>query len=264
VVIGAMKCATTSLHRYLEKHPDLAMSTPKELNFFLPDTYRELGTDWYRQQFVHPPTALVAGESSPNYSKRHEHPGVAERMARLVPAAKLIYVLRDPVKRIESHYVHVLGSGKVRCSFDDAIADVERSEVVQTSRYWWQLEAFLEHYPQEQIRIVSYERLSADPEAVVDEVLGFLSLDPGFRHPLIGERIHVAGNKRKPNRLGLLVWDDRTTRRRLLRYARWAVSSPIERPQWNPRTLARVKDYLAEDVAAMRRFSGQAFSEWSI
>jgi len=264
LIIGAMKCATSSLHQYLAAHPDIAASTPKELDFFLAGRYAELGEAWYRRQFCTPPGALRALESSPNYTKRHEDPGVARRVAGLVPDAKLIYVLRDPLKRIESHYVHSVGAGRIRVGFDEALADIAGSRLVQTSRYWWQLSAFLEHFPAEQIRVVSYERLASHPDAVVDEVLGFIGLDPGFRDPVIGRVTHQSDDKLRPNRLGMLFWKDRKTRNRLRRHVPRLVGSPIERPVWNPRIREQVAEYLAEDVAAMRRFSGLEFSEWSL
>ena len=169
LIIGAMKCATSSLHQYLAAHPSIAASTPKELDFFLAERHARLGEAWYRRQFCDPPGALRALESSPNYTKRHEDAGVAARVAALVPSARLVYVLRDPLKRIESHYVHSVGAGRVRVGFDEALADLTTNPFVQTSRYWWQLSAFLDHFPAEQVRVVSYEQLSARPDVVVDE-----------------------------------------------------------------------------------------------
>src|SRR3712207_3189656 len=83
IVIGAMKCGTTSLHRYLDLHPEVAMSTAKELSFFSrPERYDGLGVDWYKGFFD--PTAAIRGESSPEYS--HGPPaGVPARIRTLVP-----------------------------------------------------------------------------------------------------------------------------------------------------------------------------------
>lgn len=264
IIIGAMKAATSSLHRYLAEHPQVATSTPKELDFFVEPRYDRLGIDWYRRQFATPADAVVAGESSVNYTKCHEMPGVAGRMHRHLPDVKLIYVLRDPVKRIESHWVHMVGSGKWRGDFASAVADPETSDVVQTSRYWMQLSEYLEHYSPEQIKVMSYEAVSADPEGAVDEVLEFIGLEPGFRHPLIGKQVHPSSRKMRPNRLGLLVWDDPVRRRRVRKYLRRVVASPIEKPVWSPDARANVADYLAPDVERIREFSGMEFAEWSI
>ena len=238
IIIGAMKAATSSLHRYLAEHPQIATSTPKELDFFVADRYERLGIDWYRQQFNDPPGALTAGESSVNYTKCHEQPGVAERMHRHLPDVKLVYILRDPLKRIESHWIHVVGSGVWRGDFESAVADPETSDPVQTSRYWTQLSEYLEFYDPSQIKVMSYEAVSADPQRAVEEVLEFIGMDPDFHHPLIGKKIHQSSRKMRPNALGMLFWEDRVRRRRLRKYLPYLVATPIEKPEWSPATRA--------------------------
>lgn len=264
IMIGAMKSATSSLHRYLAEHPQIATSTPKELDFFVEHRYRELGLDWYRQQFNDPPGAVAAGESSVNYTKCHEFPGVAERMYQHLPDVKLIYVLRDPLARIESHWIHSVGAGKWRGDFASAVADPESSTMVQTSCYWTQLEQYLAHYDPSQIKIMSYEEVSADPHGAVGEILELIGLDPEWTHPLIGKRIHDSKRKMKPNRLGLLLWEDRVRRRRLRRWVPWLVASPIEKPVWDPADKARISEYLAPELDKIRSFAGKDFAQWQI
>jgi len=111
VVVGAMKCGTTALHGFLDRHPEIAMSDPKELNFFFgpaagsgddapwAEGNRHRGVGWYRHQF--PVAAPVRGESSPGYTSPSE-PHVAARMAALIPGARLVYLVRDPVERAVS------------------------------------------------------------------------------------------------------------------------------------------------------------------
>src|SRR5947208_13622101 len=93
VVIGAQKCGTSGLHYYLSLHPEISMSKPKELNFFIAERNYPRGLDWYRAHFD--PTAKVRGESSPNYTAYPLHVGVPERMHSIVPDAKLLYLVRD-------------------------------------------------------------------------------------------------------------------------------------------------------------------------
>src|SRR5688500_4466677 len=109
IVIGGLKCGTTSLHHYLNLHPQIAMSRPKELNFFVEELNWELGTDWYTSHFD--PAADVRGETSPHYTNRPRFEGVAERIAESAPGARLIYMVRDPIKRLLSHYVHNVAGG---------------------------------------------------------------------------------------------------------------------------------------------------------
>ncbi len=104
LVVGAMKCGTSSLHNYLARHPDIFMSAEKELNFFTGSNSGQ-SLDWYKAQF--PVDAPVRGESSQNYSKRHNplFPGAAEAIKAVIPDTKLIYLVRDPIERYRSHKV---------------------------------------------------------------------------------------------------------------------------------------------------------------
>jgi hypothetical protein len=97
IVVGAQKCGTSGLHFYLGHHPEIAMSSPKELNFFVVERNWSRGLDWYRGHFD--PEAAVRGESSPNYTTYPHHLGIPERMHEAVPGAKLIFLVRDPLER---------------------------------------------------------------------------------------------------------------------------------------------------------------------
>src|SRR5205085_10467190 len=98
IVIGAAKCGTTSLHRYLDLHPEVAMSKTKQLHFFTEKENWGRGLAWYESHFDTP--AQVRGESTPAYSAWPVHRGVPERIARVVPDTRLIYLVRDPVERV--------------------------------------------------------------------------------------------------------------------------------------------------------------------
>lgn len=268
IMIGAMKSATSSLHRYLAEHPQVATSMPKELDFFTEPKYSELGIEWYRQQFQQrieaKPDAVAFGESSVNYTKCHQFPGVPERIHAHIPDVKLIYVLRDPMDRIVSQWIHAVGAGKWRGDFSSALADLDTSPMVQTSRYWHQLERYLECFDRSQIKIMSYEDVSADPHAAVGDLLQFIGLSPEFDHPLIGKRIHDSSRKMRPNRLGLLLWEDRVRRRRLRRLVPRLVATPIETPEWTTADRARVTEYLEPEMRKIRAFAGDEFAQWQI
>ena len=90
IVIGAAKCGTTSLHEYLNEHPEISMSSEKELYFFVEEKNLGKGLAWYESQFD--PSAPVRGESSPGYSALPLYRGVPERMAETIPDAKLVVI----------------------------------------------------------------------------------------------------------------------------------------------------------------------------
>ena len=109
IIIGGLKCGTTSIHHYLGLHPEIQMSKPKELNFFVAELNWDLGLDWYASRFDD--RFPVRGESSPHYTNLPRFTGVAERIREHCPDARLIYMVRDPIKRILSHWVHATGAG---------------------------------------------------------------------------------------------------------------------------------------------------------
>src|SRR5919108_5987197 len=104
IIIGAQKCGTSALHHYLGLHPDIFMSHEKELNFFMQRKNWDKGRAWYESMF--PCNATVRGEASPGYTDYPTEPRVAERMHSLIPDAKLIYIVRHPIERMISQYVH--------------------------------------------------------------------------------------------------------------------------------------------------------------
>ena len=141
IVIGGLKCGTTSLHHYLNLHPQIAMSRPKELNFFVAELNWELGPEWYASHFER--DAEIRGETSPHYTNLPRFEGVAERMRELLgDGARLIYMVRDPIERMLSHYLHNVGGGYESRPMAEALADPD-SAYVARSRYAMQLEPYL-------------------------------------------------------------------------------------------------------------------------
>lgn len=179
IVIGGLKCGTTSLHHYLNAHPEIEMSRPKELNFFVEELNWGLGTNWYRSHFTG--TAPVRGETSPHYTNRPFFEGVAERMAAtLGDDARLVYMVRHPIDRLLSHYLHNLGGGYDERPLEEAVAD-ERSSYVQRSRYAFQLEPYLEAFGPERVLVITREELARERVETMRRVFAFAGVDPSFR-----------------------------------------------------------------------------------
>ena len=152
IVIGAERCGTTSLHRYLDSHPQVFMSRKKELDFFVAERNWRRGRRWYERQF--PTDAPIRGESSPAYTAYPLYAGVPARLAALVPAAKLLYIVRDPVERAISalHLARALGHDHRPEA--EALSDLEASPYVARSRYAAQLEQYIAQFPDEAIAVV--------------------------------------------------------------------------------------------------------------
>lgn len=267
IVIGAMKAGTTSLHRHLERHPEVGMSARKELNVFLRPDWRER-LDWYRAQF--PTGTAVRGESSPNYSKRRAFPGVPARIAELLPDVRLVYILRDPVERIVSHYVHVVASGKESRPLEDALDRLEDNSLVDPSLYHAQLQEYLAWFPLSRIHVTTLEALSAEPRKEMATLFRFLGVDPGFDSPDFECVYHPSQRKRRATALGRLALrtfgPHATNRvRRMAGFVDPLLrGEPVPRPAVPDALRRRLEDRLRDDVRALRELTGLALDGWSV
>jgi sulfotransferase family protein len=271
IIIGGLKCGTTSLHHYLNLHPEVAMSRPKELNFFVEELNWPLGADWYASHFRG--LATVRGETSPHYTNRPRFEGVAERMRSLLPDARLIYMVRDPIDRLLSHYVHNVGGGYEERPLAEAVGDPD-SAYVARSRYAYQLEPYLEAFGQERIEIVTREELKDDRAATMRRAFAFLHVDPDFSSDEF-EREWETGTAKAGGRFRLM---DRAVRMpglraldrnfdRLPESLRWLVERVVHDPGGGegakpelPRDLhARLAELLESDVARLEGLTGRSF-----
>jgi hypothetical protein len=206
LILGAMKSGTSSLHRYLEQHPEVSASQRKELDFFA-GRY-ERGIHWYKKRFGDG----IAGESSPNYLKLHLWPEVPARIREHVPDARLMCILRNPVDRTLSHYLHNVWRGREARPF--SVATAPGSNLVKTSRYGWQLDHYLAHFPAEQILLLTTEELGADPQWTLRRALRFIGaddrvpIDTSQRHNVTATNLATAG-ARVPEDAELVVEADR-------------------------------------------------------
>ncbi len=236
VIIGAMKCATTALHRYLSMHPHVSMAAPKEMNFFVgpsvaasPEDHTwhrgnwHRGVQWYASHFADAP---VRGEASPGYTSP-SFPEAAARMAEMLPDVRLIYLVRDPIDRALSQYAHHRRMGTEPRTLDDALLN-ESSQYIERSEYHARLRPYLERFPAERIAIVLQEDLLAWRRLTLSSLYRFAGVDDGFWSPEFDKLLHVGG--------------------------------PLPVP--NERLERLMSGRLAEDVARLRRLTGRHLSEW--
>jgi Sulfotransferase domain len=174
LVIGAMKAGTTSLHHYLQAHPDLYLPETKELNFFRDPRTHARGEQWYRQQFAGAQSHQVPGEVSPDYAKHPHHAGAPERIQALIPDVKLIYLVRQPIDRMRSMYLHQVVAGREQRPIDEAL--LHDPHYLQVSQYAMQLDRYLRHFTLDQILICSSEQLSADRALVLSRIHRFVGV----------------------------------------------------------------------------------------
>jgi hypothetical protein len=273
IVIGAAKCGTTSLHEYLDEHPEVSMTREKELHFFVDRKNWGRGLEWYESQFDD--AVPVRGESSPGYSAFPLYRGVPERMAQTVPDAKLVYLVRDPVERIVSHYTHRTVNWPEMGTLEEALSDPHvREWLVTPSHYWLQLEQYLAHFPAEQILVLDSDELRGSREEVLARVFAFVGVDPSFRSDRFERAHNAATGRTRRNRAGqavssLLEHTLGPTRSQALRErAPQALKSPF-RHEVEPAVLtdarrAELEEELRPEAERLRAHTGLAFSGWSV
>ena len=263
IILGAMKCGTTSLHDYLNYHPEISMSHPKELNFFVEHQRWEQGIDWYKSNFTEPDK--VMGESSPNYTRHPLFPGVPERMYALMPDVKLVYCVRDPVQRIMSHYVHDYSIGEQNRPFAEAVLD-EREAYLWISRYHYQLEQYLKFYSASQVKIVVLEEVKAKPQETLREVFEFVGVDSSYQDERFKTSSRTMPPAKQRRRNPLKSWMRRNNIRGMYWLERnipWVFGSPIKKPEVDAALREALIEKLQGDIEAFRAFSGLELASWT-
>ena len=200
LVIGAAKCGTTSLHRYLDLHPEIGMSRLKEPHFFLGRKAWMRGVDWYRTLFD---TGVPQrGESSVGYSAYPHTAGVPERIASVVPDAKLIYLIRDPIPRLVSDYMHRRSDGIETRSLDDAVLEMVDTRFGDRGRYYFQIRQYLPHFDRDRLLVLTSDRLRRERGPTLSTVFRFLGVDPEFWSPDFERTLHESRFFRRKNAIG--------------------------------------------------------------
>lgn len=191
IIVGAMKSGTTSLAAWLRAHPQVFMPAQKELHFF--DTFWDRGVDWYRDQFAGAPDGAMVGEATPAYMVLA---GYVERMASVVPDARLVLVLRNPVDRAWSHYEHTVAREQEQRPFEEVVEHELASDqsdwrtkglVLARGRYIDQLQQMTSFYDRAQIHVGLFDDLVREPAALFASVCGFLGVDASIRPEIVGE-----------------------------------------------------------------------------
>ncbi len=203
VIVGAQRCGTTSMYRYLRAHPQVVPALVKEVHFF--DVNYGRGPDWYAAHFAPRRLAefrsralgrhVVTGEASPYYIF---HPHAIRRLHEMLPDAKIIVMLRDPVQRAISHYSHERGKGWETADFADAlrmeetrlggeeekmVADPSYVSLshqhygyLERGDYLPQLQRIHSFFSPDQVIVINSSDFYSNPDAGYQQLLGFLGL----------------------------------------------------------------------------------------
>jgi hypothetical protein len=264
--IGPDKTGSTWLYQMFRQHPDCHVPDLKDIYFF--DRFYTRGLDWYFSLFdgAAPDTRAV-GELSHDYLFS---PVAAERIANDLPGVRLLTCLRDPVQRTFSHYLYMIRSGRTRESFETALSRFP--ELVDNSLYAKHLRPYFELFPRDQIKVLFFEKLRADPRGFAAEVLEFLGVR--FVDELPYEERVLPASRPRSMALARLVKLGAETARRIGMTSligrvkanplvvRTLYRSYDARPTMDPATAAELRERFRDDVAELQTLLAVDLSHW--
>lgn len=216
IVIGAMKCGTSTLAAQLGAQQGLFMTEPKEPNYFSDDKVHARGPDWYASLFAPAAPGDLRGEASTHYTKRPDYPQTLPRMQAALPEVRLVYMIRNPLVRLVSHYIHAWSEGTVSDPLETALT--HHTSLVEYGLYGWQIAPFVETYGREAVLLTSLERLKMEPDAELARIAAHIGHDGSvsWRDDLETQNVSAARIRKLPLH-GLLVSNPlATTLRRAL------------------------------------------------
>ncbi len=219
----------------------------------------------------------MRGESSPHYTNQPRFTGVAERISEHVPDAKLIYMVRDPISRMLSHWRHATGAGyETRTEIEEVLCD-PGTAYIQRSRYWMQLQPYLENFDSSQIAVITQEELQSEREATMRKAFEFAGVDPDFTSEQFDREWEKSTAKESDKYQfmeklvklpGLRSFDRNFDR--LPERMRWMVEKVVHdpdkpsapKPQLSEDAVSKIKGCFTTEVAELQRFVGREFAGW--
>ncbi len=268
--IGSLKAGTTYLDAMLRDHPQLSLPAAiKEVEFF--NRHHARGPGWYRQQF-RGCSGRMRGEVSPQYLFDPTVPG---RISELIPEARLLVSVRDPVRRAYSQYKHWVQETGYGQSFDQFLID--HPGAVERGRYFSCLRPYLESFDRDQILVLVFDDLIGEPLATMQRVYAFLGVDADHAPAAAGQPVYASAPPRFHQGY---VAAKRVSRR----FHQWGLAGVVAtgrraglgrafRPSGRepsfavlpPDTARRLADGYADDVASLSGLLGRDLSAlWSI
>ena len=276
-LVGAMKSATTSLHNYLDMHPEIFMAKApwKEPNYFIKEMNYNKGLDWYLSLFESATTEKYLGESSTGYTKAPSYKGIPERIHALCPNSKIIYIMRDPIERAISQYwweVQYAAEGRKM-----PVAIKNSTWILDTGNYAMQLRPYVELFGAENVYTLTTEALIASPEEALKKIFAWLNIS--LDHTFVKEFKIYNPSGEKVTRLigsGLLSYLKETkfwlwfkhllpveTRLAVLDFIRRNLSKPVEKnDEYREETIAFLRPIMQQQVQELSELVGKDFPEW--
>ena len=266
IIAGATRSGTTALARYLGDHPELWMAPTKEVRFF--NRHYDQGVGWYREHFADAPEGSLVGEATPAYFAS----AVAlQRMALVIPRAKLILSLRNPVDRLWSQYWMRHSNGLETEGFDEIVRreiDAYRQDGPHSPRvqhlvgslYGQNLDLVLQSFPREQIHVQIFERMLVSPDGVYARTCSFLGVDTDYRPDNLGTVMNAHTQFRSVRVRNIAKRFGGRTFNRLV--GRLNTKTNASYPEMSPDMRQTLEEFFADDLAVLEHTLATEVEEW--
>lgn len=255
VIIGAMKCGTSTLAAQLGAQDGVFMTDPKEPNFFSDDAVHARGMEWYRGLFAPAAPGDLKGEASTHYTKLPTHPRTLDRLSQALDRPRLVYLIRNPLDRLVSHYIH---EWTMRVISDDLDTALEKHpELIEYSRYGMQIAPWIARFGPQAVHVDTLEAMKSAPQDLLDRVGRFLGCEGLAWQSDLGQMNNSAERLRRMPLDRLLIdsapatWLRRTLVPQALRDRLKAGRRMQQRPQISPENRNRLEAIFAEDRQAL-------------
>lgn len=261
LIIGAMKSATSSLYDQLVRQPGIFMSTPKEPNYFSDDDIYANGIEWYENLFSNAQSGDLIGEASTHYTKLPTYPHTVTRLSKHLENPRFIYIMRHPIDRLISHYIHEWSQGIYDCTIDRAID--KYSELISYSLYSMQLQVYFDIFGRHSVLPVFFDRLKQFPDIEFSRICKFIGYNgsPKWHKDLSPKNVSSDRVRRFPL-YSLLVESDTATwfRRNFIpKSVRNSIRSQFtlkKRPVINSNNINKLQVIFDEDLSILGGWLG--------
>ena len=261
IVIGAMKCGTTTLATQLGAQKGMFITEPKEPNYFSDNHIFARGPAWYASLFEAARPGDLRGEASTHYTKLPDLPQTLPRMKAALSEVRLVYIIRNPMARLVSHYIHEWSQGILTGPLDADMID-RYTPLVNYGRYGMQIAPYLEAYGADAVLLTSLERLKRDEDVELARIAAHIGHEgPVSWQPDLAETNVSAERIRKLPLHGLLVDNPIATalRRHLVPRSVRARVREARRMKDRPAIPDEARDGLLRQFAEDRALLAQTF-----
>lgn len=263
LIIGAARSATTSLSSILANHPSISFSKPKEPQFFSKENWRD-HIDEYHKLFKKKQN-VIYGEGSTNYTKSPSfNPSIINDIYEYNPNMKLIYIARNPLDRIKSHYKFALERGYTSNSINKEIQT--KSIYTDISKYYTQIMPYINRFGDENMKIILFEDFVSNPEKIVNDICDFLNI-PSIKKNL--KKTHF--NQSKKGKIGSIKYDNPKDIISYFKKVTYYLKRRFQKKQYSNHskkisksTLSYLKSKINNDIKKFEKLIDRDLNDWKL